>query len=113
MDDFQDLPSIETICKEFNISVSELENNDSKFLELLSKYLKRRLIKLIYLEDKMNSYIENFSKEVDLYLKIDGRLGKQSTSEDLLLSKLNQLSSKIKPKVKSQNISKNLENLNQ
>lgn len=88
----EDIPSIQVICKELGISLDEIEEDNTKFLEILSRYLKKRLIKLIYMEDKSNSYMKDFSREVDLYLRIDSRLDKQSTSNDLLLNKLNQLS---------------------
>lgn len=88
---FTDIPSIDEICKNLGISLDELENDESKFWILLSNYLKKRLIKLIYMEDKTNTYVKDLSKEVDLYLKIDSKLDKQGIGEDLLLKKLNQL----------------------
>jgi hypothetical protein len=98
------------VCNKLGIDPSVLEN-ENLFRKVLKDFQKERILQIRLLEKENNEYIKEYSKEVEVYLKLDEKVEKPEENKDFLLDTLKRLekfrnkkSKNIPRKIKIENI---------
>ncbi|GIW22531.1 MAG: hypothetical protein KatS3mg068_1538 [Candidatus Sericytochromatia bacterium] len=88
------------IFKELGLDESVLKD-DRKFIEILKEMQKERILYIRFLEKKDGEYFKEFSKEAELFLKLNEKANFTEDDKDLLLSKLKEIENIRKKKIRN------------
>jgi len=103
------------ICDKLGISPSVLED-ENLFRKVLKDFQKERILQIRLLEKENGEYIKEYSKEVEVFLKLDEKVDDQKDNKSVLLDTLKRLESlrnkkskNVPRKIKIENIVDNKE----